>query len=213
MTRILIADDHAVLRQGLKQILAEDFPDAGFGEAGTVQETLDRLGQERWDVVVLDIFMPEGGGLQVLAAAAPKPPVLVLSSAPEEQMALRVMRAGAAGYLNKQAAPEELVKAVRKVLSGGRYLSPAYVAEAVADMARPSREQLSRRELQVLRMVALGQSLNDIAAELSLSPKTISTFHTSLLKKLGLRNDIQLTHYALDHGLIERATTLRPSPE
>ena len=126
MTRILIADDHAVLRQGLKQILAEDFPDAEFGETGTVQETLDRLGQERWDVLVLDIFMPEGGGLQVLAASAPKPPVLVLSSAPEEQMALRVMRAGAAGYLNKQAAPEELVKAVRKVLSGGRYLSSGH---------------------------------------------------------------------------------------
>jgi two-component system invasion response regulator UvrY len=202
VTRILIADDHAVLRQGLKTILAEDMPDAKFGEAGTVRETLDRLGQQRWDVLVLDIFMPEGGGMQVLAASMPKPPVLV-----------RVIQAGAAGYLNKQAAPEELVKAVRKVLSGGRYLSPGYVAEVVADIARPANEQLSAREYQVLQMVALGKSLNEIAAELSLSPKTIGTYHTSLLEKLGLRNDIQLTHYALDHGLIERTTTPRPGPK
>ena len=212
MTRILIADDHMVLRQGLKQILAEGLPDAQFGEAGTVQQTLDCLGQQSWDVLVLDIFMPEGGGMQVLTAATPKPPVLVLSSAPEEQMAARVMRAGAAGYLNKQAAPEELVKAVRKVMSGGRYLSSAYVADLMADLARPSNEQLSPREFQVLQMIALGKSLNDIAAELSLSPKTIGTHHTNLLKKLDLRNDIQLTHYALDHGLIER-TTARPSSD
>jgi two-component system, NarL family, invasion response regulator UvrY len=212
VTRILIADDHAVLRQGLKQILAEDFPDAEFGEAGTVQETLDRLGQKRWDVLVLDIFMPEGGGLQVLAASAPKPPVLVLSSAPEEQMAVRVMRAGAAGYLNKQAAPEELVQAVRKVLSGGRYLSPGRVADVLADSVRASHEQLSPREFQVLQMIAQGKSLNDIAVELSVSPKTISSQHISLLGKLGLRNDIELTHYALDHGLIERATPPRPGP-
>jgi two-component system, NarL family, invasion response regulator UvrY len=212
VTRILIADDHAVLRQGLKQVLAEGIADAHFGEAGTVQETLDLLGQERWDVLVLDIFMPEGGGMQVLAASTPKPPVLVLSSAPEGQMALRVVRAGAAGYLNKQAAPEELVKAVRKVLSGGGYLSPGCVAEVVVDIARPAKEQLSAREFQVLQMVALGKSLNEIAAELSLSPKTIGTYHTSLLEKLGVRNDIQLTHYALDHGLIERATTPRPGP-
>jgi two-component system, NarL family, invasion response regulator UvrY len=213
VTRILIADDHAVLRQGLKQILAESLPDVEFGETGTVQETLDRLAQERWDVLVLDIFMPEGGGMQVLSSSTPKPPVLVLSSAPEGQMALRVIQAGAAGYLNKQAAPEELVKAVRKVLSGGRYLSSNYVAEVMLDIARPSNEQLSAREFQVLQMIALGKSLNDIAAELSLSPKTIGTYHTSLLKKLDLRNDIELTHYALDHGLIDRATTARLGPE
>jgi len=213
VTRILIADDHAVLRQGLKQILAEDFPDAEFGDAGTVQETLDRLGEKRWDVLVLDLFMPEGGGLQVLAASTPKPPVLVLSSAPEEQMALRVMRAGASGYLNKQAAPEELVKAVRKVLSGSRYLTPAYVADVVADSARPSHERLTAREFQVLQMIALGKSLNDIAAELSVSPKTIGTFHTNMLEKLGLHNDIQLTHYALDHGLIERSPASRTGPK
>jgi two-component system, NarL family, invasion response regulator UvrY len=202
-----------MLRQGLKQILAESFSEAEFGEASTVRETLDCLGRERWDVLVLDIFMPEGGGMQVLAASARKPPVLVLSSAPEEQMALRVIRAGAAGYLNKQAAPEELVKAVHKVLSGGRYLSSACVAEVLADCARPSHEQLTAREFQVLQMIALGNSLNDIAAELSLSPKTIGTFHTSLLAKLGLRNDIELTHYALDHALIERATAPHPGPE
>jgi two-component system invasion response regulator UvrY len=123
------------------------------------------------------------------------------------------MRAGAAGYLNKQAAPDELVTALRKVLSGGRYLSPTYVGDVLANVTRPSYEQLSRRELQVLRMVARGKSLNDIAAELSLSPKTISTFHASLLEKLGLRNDVQLTHYALDQGLIERATSSYPDPE
>ena len=212
MTRILIADDHAVLCHGLKQILAEDFPDAEFGEAATVQETLDRLGQERWDVLVLDIFMPEGGGMQVLAASVPKPPVLVLSSAPEEQMALYVIRAGAAGYLNKRAAPKELVKAVRKVLSGGRYLSPDKVADLLTDSARPPLELLTVREFQVLQMIALGKSPNDIAAELAISFKTVSSFHSSLLKKLGLRHDVELAHYAMDHGLIERATIPRSDP-
>ena len=213
MTRILIADDHVVLRQGLKQVLADGFPDAEFGEAGTVQETLAQLREGSWELLVLDIFMPEGGGLEVLAEWKRKLPVLVLSSAPDEQMALRVLRAGAAGYLNKQVAPEELVKAAGKVLSGRRYLSPLKLADVLCDLNRPLHELLSAREFQVLQMIALGSSLNEIAAELSLSPKTISTFHASLLDKLSLRNDIELTHYALDHGLIERTPLPRPGPE
>ncbi len=213
MTRILIADDHVVLRQGLKQVLADGFPDAEFGEAGTVQETLTQLRQKTWDLLVLDIFMPEGGGLEVLAEWGRKLAVLVLSSAPEEQMALRVLRAGAAGYLNKQVAPEELVKAAGRLLSGGRYLSPLKVADVLCDSSSPSHEKLSTREFQVLQLVALGRSLNEIAAEWSLSPKTISTFHASLLNKLRLRNDIELTHYALDHGLIERTLPPRSGSE
>jgi len=157
--KILLADDHAVLRKGLVQLLTDEFPKAQFGEASTTAETLDCLSRQSWDVLVLDIFMPGRSGLDVLCEVRlhhPALPVLVLSSAPEEQMAARVLKAGASGYLNKQAAPEELVKAIRKVLEGGRYVSTAMaerLAGQIGQTDQPLHETLSNREYAVLRLL------------------------------------------------------------
>ncbi|HZR20517.1 MAG TPA: response regulator transcription factor [Verrucomicrobiae bacterium] len=209
--RILLADDHSLLRQGLKQILSEEFPEAEFCEAGTTQETVDSLKQP-CDVVVLDVFMPGRSGLDVLDTVRqmnPRPPVLVLSSAPEEQLAVRVLRAGASGYLNKQAAPEHLVQAVRKILQGGKYVSATLAEILAADAGRAAvlpHEKLSDREFQVMRLLVSGKSLKEVATELSLSAKTISTFHTRIWEKLGVKNDVELVHYALEHRLTDRAT-------
>jgi two-component system invasion response regulator UvrY len=202
---ILIADDHAVLRRGLIQILEEEYPDARFGEASTTPDTLDCLARQRWDVLVLDIFMPGRGGLDALhdiRRRYPDLPVLVLSSAPEDQLATRVLKAGASGYLNKQAAPEELVTAIRKVHRGGRYVSVA-LAEQLADHVgreeHPPLETLSDREYGVLRLLMAGHSIKAIADELCLSPKTVSTYHTRLWEKLGVHNDVELIRYAMNH--------------
>ena len=207
--KILLADDHAILREGLMQLLAREFPKATFAEAATARETLDCLARQRWDVLVLDIFMPGRSGLDVLCAVRqqyPDLPVLVLSSAPEEQLAVRVLKGGARGYLNKQAAPEELVKAVRKLLAGGHYTSTALAERLVAEIGRTDRsaqEQLSDREYTVLRRLAGGRSLKDIAAELSLSPKTVSTYRVRILAKLHLTKTAELIRYALEHGMHE----------
>jgi DNA-binding NarL/FixJ family response regulator len=208
--RILIADDHAMLRGGLKQILAHEFPGAVFGEAGTYQETLAQVDKKPWDVLVLDIFMPGRSGLDVLReieVIKPELPVLVLSSAPEEQMATRVLRAGAAGYLNKRAAPEELARAVKKVAAGGTYASARLGEKLAGDLAHPSanapHEQLSDREFQVMQMLVAGKCVKEIAAELALSPKTVSTFHTRLMGKLRLQSDVELVRYTLEHNLVE----------
>jgi DNA-binding NarL/FixJ family response regulator len=207
--KILIADDHAVLRKGLILILAEAFPRAQFGEASTVAETLDCLARQAWDVLVLDIFMPDRSGLEVLYEARQQHarlPVLVLSSAPEEQLAIRVLRAGANGYLNKQAAPEELVRAVSKVVAGGRYVSAAMAERLAAEIGQPERplhERLSDREYAVLRRLVAGQGIKDIATDLCLSPKTVSTYHTRIWEKLGVHNDAEMIRYALEQGLGE----------
>lgn len=207
--RILLADDHALLRQGLKQILSEEFPDAEFRETGTTQETLECLLLDEWDVVVLDVFMPGRSGLEVLDTIRQthaRTPVLVLSSAPEEQLAVRVLRAGASGYLNKQAAPEHLVQAVRKILQGGKYVSASLAERLAGEASRPGQaphERLSDREFQVMRLLVEGRSLKEVANELSLSVKTISTFHTRIWEKLGIKNDVELVHYALEHHLAE----------
>jgi two-component system invasion response regulator UvrY len=204
---ILIADDHAVLRKGLRQILAEALPDAQIGEAGTTPETLEQLSRQHWDVLVLDIFMPGRTGLEVLHEVRrllPKLPVLVLSSAPEEQLAVRVLKAGAKGYLNKQTAPEELVKAVRKILAGGRYVSDELAESLAVEIVRKDRhgpDILSDREFAVLRLIVAGRSIKDIAGELSLSAKTVSTYHIRIWEKLGVHNDVDLVHYAVTHGL------------
>ena len=207
--RFLLADDHAVLRAGLIQLLREEFPQAEFGEASTTPETLECLRRERWDVLVLDIFMPGRSGLDVLYEVqrqCPRLPVLVLSSAPEEQLAVRVLKAGARGYLNKQVAPEELVTAVRRVHAGRRYVSVATAERLAAEIAEPDRPPcagLSDREYGVLRRMASGQSVGEIAADLSLSPKTVSTYHTRIWQKLGVTNDAEMIRYALDHGIVE----------
>ncbi|MDB6036587.1 MAG: Response regulator, LuxR family [Verrucomicrobiales bacterium] len=207
--RILIADDHTLLRQGLKQILADEFQNVEFGEAGTSQQTIDLLATQRWDVLLLDINMPGRNGLEVLRETRDRYPalaVLVLSSAPEEQLAVRVLKAGAAGYLNKQAAPEELVEAIKKVHSGGRYVGTRLGEKLAAELSRPHprpQEQLSDREFQVMQQLAGGKSLKEIADDLSLSIKTISTFRGRILEKLKLQNNVELAHFAREHGLME----------
>jgi two-component system invasion response regulator UvrY len=210
--RILLADDHALLRQGLKQILLEEFPNAEFQEAATTQETIERLGQKACDVLVLDVFMPGRTGLEVLEEVRreyPALPVLVLSSTPEEQLAIRVLKAGASGFLNKQTAPENLIHAVQKLLSGGKYVSAAVAERLAKEIGRANQqphERLSDREFQVMRMLVAGKSLKEIADELALSAKTISTFHTRIWQKLGVKNDVELVHYALEHQLVTRAS-------
>ena len=207
--KILIADDHIFLRQGLKQILADGFKKIEFGEAGSTQQTVDQLASGDWDILILDISMPGRSGLEVLRETRehyPRLPVLVLSSAPEEQMAIRVLKAGAAGYLNKQAATQELVDAVRKLVSGGRYVSTRLAEKLAAELGRAERaphEALSDREFQVMQMLAAGKSLKEIADELSLSVKTISTFRGRILEKLKLQNNVELAHYAREHQLLD----------
>jgi len=209
--RILIADDHAVLRKGLVQILADEFVDAQFGEAATTPETLDYLSRQYWDVLVLDIFMPGRGGLDILKDVRqqyPNLPVLVLSSAPEEQLAARVLKAGARGYLNKHAAPEDLVKAIRKVVAGGRYVSAAMAERLAEDLGqskdRAPHELLSDREYAVMRLLVSGKSIKEIAIELSLSPKTVSTYHTRVWEKLNVHSDTVLVRYAMEHRIGEQ---------
>jgi len=198
------------VRHGLRQILAEDFKRAAFGEARNAQEALDLVWKENWDVVVLDITMPGRSGLEVLREikkSCPKLHVLVLSMHPENQFAVRVLKRGASGYMTKESAGDELVGAVKKVLAGGRYVS-ASLAEKLAsylssDAQKPAQELLSDREFQVLRLIASGKIVSEIARELSLSVKTISTYRTRILEKMGLRNNAELMHYAMQHQLVE----------
>jgi len=209
MIRVLIADDHVVVRQGLKQILGDTPELLVAGEAINGQEVLDKVRAEAWDVVVLDISMPDHSGLDILKqlkAEQPKLPVLVLSMHPEDRYAMRVLKAGASGYLAKDSAADELVKAIRKVVSGGRYVSP-FLAEKMAfeigaDASKLPHEALSDREFQVLRLIADGKSVTEIAAELSLSVKTVSTYRARLLEKMNLGTNAELIHYAIRNHLI-----------
>jgi len=198
-----------VVRHGLKQILAEAFNGAIFGEAGNAGEVLAGIEKEPWDVVVLDISMPDRSGLEVLCdirKLRPKLPVLVLSMHPENQFAVRVLRDGASGYLTKASAPEELVGAIKKVLAGGRYVSTGLAEKLAADLSvntdKPPQEFLSNREYQVLRLLASGKIVSEIAEELRLSVKTISTYRARVLEKMHLRNNAQLMHYAMENHLV-----------
>jgi DNA-binding NarL/FixJ family response regulator len=207
--KILITDDHAVVRQGLKQILLEEFTRAEFGEATNAQEAIERVWKENWDVVVLDITMPGRSGLEVLKEikkSRPKLPVLVLSMHPEDQFAVRILKIGASGYMTKESAPNELVGAVRKVMAGGRYVS-ASLAEKMAsylaiDVHTPPHERLSDREFLVLRLIASGKTPTAIARELALSVKTISTYRMRILEKMNMSNNAELTHYAIQNQLV-----------
>ncbi|MCS6243018.1 MAG: response regulator transcription factor [Opitutus sp.] len=208
--RILIADDHAVVRQGLKQILAAEFKQAVFGEASTGQQALELAWRENWDVLVLDITMPGQNGLDVLKAikkSRPRLPVLMLSMHPEDQFAVRMLKIGAAGYMTKESAPAELVGAVKKVISGGRYVSPALAEKMAAylaiDVQTAPHERLSDREFVVLRLIASGKTVSAIAQELSLSVKTVSTYRTRILEKTGMQNSAELTHYAIQNQLVK----------
>ncbi|HYC70093.1 MAG TPA: response regulator transcription factor [Opitutaceae bacterium] len=208
--KILIADDHAVVRRGLKQILADEYQRATFGEASNAQEALDKVWGEPWDVVVLDVSMPGRSGLEALAEirkSKPRLPVLVLSMHPEDQFAMRVLKAGASGYMTKESAPAELVGAVKKVMAGGRYVSTS-LAEKMAeyldtDFSRPPHERLSNREFLVLRLIASGKTVSQIAEELSLSVKTISTYRARILEKMVMTSNAELTHYAIQNKLVE----------
>lgn len=216
MANILIADDHQMVREGLKRILIDHLPDTTFGEAGDVSETLALLCRKDWNLLLLDIFMPGGGGLEVLqqtVADYPALPILVISSAPPEQLALRALRAGASGYLNKQSAADELVVAVRKLLAGGKYTSPSLADQFLQEFTSPNKlssKKLTDREYQVLQMIVGGRTLKEIAYELGLSPKTISTFRARIMEKLHLNNSVELIQYALEHRLADRAFVTRP---
>jgi two-component system invasion response regulator UvrY len=207
MNRILLADDHAIVRRGLRQLLADEIIGAIFGETSDSAETLDRLHREKWDILILDINMPGRNGFEVLDEVRnnfPLLPVLVLSSTPEDQLGLRALKSGASGYLDKRTAAEQLVEAVQKILVGGQFISASLAQKLVADLRRgsdrPRDEALSDRELQVFKLIVSGKSVKEIAAELSLSPKTISTFHVRVFEKLGARNDVELVRYAQEHG-------------
>jgi two-component system invasion response regulator UvrY len=209
MIQILIVDDHAILRRGLQEILEREFRDVSIGGAGTAEEALTQLDSENWDLVILDITMPGRSGVDVLRtlkAWRPKLPVLVLSMHPEDQYGKRVLKAGASGYMNKESAPEELIKAVRKLLSGGRYVSPTLAETLAVDLGRdderPAHERLSDREFEVLRKMASGKTIGQIAQELHLSVPTVSTYRARILEKMGLSNTAELIRYALNHRLV-----------
>jgi len=210
MIKALIADDHAVVRQGLRQILLETSDMVVTGEASNGPEALERARSGGYDVIVLDITMPGRSGFEVLKELRledPALPVLVLSMHSEEQFAVRLLKAGASGYLNKESAPEELVKAIRKVVSGGRYVSPRLAEKLAFEIDSGSdkllHETLSDREFQVMRMMASGQTVKEIAAELALSVKTISTYRARILDKMNLHTNAELIHYAIQNQLIE----------
>lgn len=211
MLKILIADDHAVLRIGLKQLIAEECTQHNpviFGEAQNGQEVLDLCHAEHWDLILLDISMPGRDGLDVLSEIHRQYPdtrVLVLSMYPEDQYAVRALKMGASGYLTKESAPEELAKAIEKIMSGGKYVSPALAEKLAFELGsrHEGPEALSHREHQVLRMIASGKTVSQIAEELSLSPKTVSTYRVRLLEKMRMKNNAELTHYAVHNRLIE----------
>ncbi len=210
MIKILIADDHAIVREGLKQILAETADMLVAGEATNGREVLERVRKEDFDLVLLDIAMPGKDGLETLKELKlekPKLPVLVLSIYPEEQYAVRLLKAGAAGYLTKESAPEELIAAIRKVSQKGKYIS-ASLAEKLAfyleaDVEKPIHEMLSDREHKVMLLIASGKTVTEIADEMCLSIKTISTYRVRALNKMGLKNNSEFTYYALKHGLVD----------
>ena len=209
MIKILIADDHAVVRQGLIQIIDRETDMKIAGEASSAHEVLEKVQKQNWDVVVLDITMPGKSGLDALKEIKlekPKLPVLVLSMHPEDQYATRVLKAGASGYMTKETAPEELVQAIRKIVNGGKYISPALAEKLAFDLGAPTdkdpHELLSDREYQVLCLIASGKPVSEIGKLLSLSVKTISTYRTRILEKMNLKNNAELIHYAIQNKLV-----------
>ena len=210
MLRILIADDHPVFRRGLKQIIEEASDLIVAGEAANGAEALREARAGDYDVVLLDITMPVKNGVDVLSQLKhdrPALPVLMLSMHPEEQYAVRALRAGASGYLTKESAPEELVAAIRKVSAGGKYVS-ASLAEHLASIVQsagesPPHETLSRREYQVMCLIAAGKTVSEVARELSLSVKTVSTYRARILEKLQMKNNAELMRYATQNQLVE----------
>jgi DNA-binding NarL/FixJ family response regulator len=206
--RILIADDHAILRKGLKEILLEEYPFSEIEEASDADSLFKKAITGQWDVIITDISMPGRSGLDALhdiKQHSPKTPVLVLSIYPEDQYATRVLKAGASGYINKDAAPTELVNAVEKVLQGRKYITPSIAEKLANDLNKetdkPLHELLTDREFDVMKLLASGIPILEIASQLSLSPTTISTYRARILEKMGLKSNAELTKYALHNGL------------
>lgn len=208
MLRILVVDDHPVVRQGLKYILSGEPRIEMVGEASNSQEALNLIRTSPWDAVILDIAMPGRGGLDILKELKrdfPKLPVLILSMHPEEQYAMRALKEGAAGYMNKESAPYDLLTAIKKITRGGKYISPALSEKLLfaIDTEKPLHENLSNREFQVMLMIASGKGISRIADEMSLSVKTVGTYRTRILDKLNVANNAEIMRYAMQHKLIE----------
>ncbi len=209
VTKIIVVDDHLVVRQGLKKILDEISDIEVVDEASNGQEFLSKISKKKYDMVLLDIFLPDRSGLDILKylrARKPGLPVLILSMYPEEQYAVRTLKAGASGYLTKTSLSEELISAIRKVREGGKYVSPA-LAEKLAcdldiDIEKPLHENLSDREYQVMCMIGSGKRVKDIAEELFLSVKTISTYRSRIMEKMKMKNNAELTYYTVENKLV-----------
>lgn len=209
MIRILLADDHPVVREGFKQMLADYEDMLVTGEAGTSQEVLNKVHKNDYDVLLLDIFMPGRSGLEIISELKkeyPKMAILVISAYPEEQYSVRALKRGASGYLLKLTAPEELITAIRAVSQGRNYISSS-LADRLANMIKDDaqenpHERLSDREFQVMRMIVSGESLKEIAEELALSDKTVSTYRARILEKMNMKNNAEIIHYAIEQGLV-----------
>ena len=210
MIRVLVADDHAVVRKGLVQILSDTESIRVVGEAPNAAEAIRQLRQTPCDVLLMDVSMPGKNGIEALKIVKeefPQLKVLILSMYPEDQFGVRALKAGASGYLTKDTAPEKLIEAVDRIMSGKRFITTE-LAELLAESMGPSSEvaphhTLSDREFQTLRLIASGKKLSEIADTLALSPKTVSVYRTRLLEKMRLSNNAELTHYAIKHGLVE----------
>jgi len=207
--RILIADDHAIVRRGLSEILLEEYPSAFVEEVGDADTLLNRALAENWDIVISDLMMPGRSVLEVLQQIkqhAAQLPVLILSIFPEEQYATRVLKAGASGYINKDAAPTELVKAVQRILQGRKYITPNIAEMLASDLTlatdKAPHELLSDREFHVMKLLAEGKTISDIAEMLSLSPTTISTYRARIMEKMKMKANAELARYALENRLI-----------
>jgi two-component system invasion response regulator UvrY len=210
LLRILIADDHDIVRKGLIQVLANSFDQVQFGEACNASQVLQQFARQQWDIVLLDITMPGQSGLDVLKQLRelqPSTKVLILSMHPEDQYAVRVLKAGAVGYITKNTASDVVAVALRKVLSGGTYVSETLAQDLARGLANDTDKQphevLSDREFQIMRLLASGKSVKEISFDLALSIKTVSTYRTRLLKKLGLTTTADVIRYAVQEGLVE----------
>lgn len=210
MIRILIADDHPVVRKGLKEIIEDNSDMVVVGEASNGQEVLEEALKKKFDLIVLDISMPGRSGLEVLKQLKRERPelsVLILSIHPEEHYALRVLKAGASGYLTKESVPDELIKAIRRISTGRKYVSSTLAEKLASDLEngaeRPAYEKLSDREYEVMCLIASGKTIKEIAEEFYLSAKTISTYRSRILEKMKMRNNAELTHYAIKYNLVD----------
>lgn len=207
--RIIIVDDHEVVRQGVRRILEAEYPNILVDEAATAEEATEKVLNESWDLVVLDLSMPGKGGMEFLheiRSGSCKVPVLVLTFHQQGEFALRAMRAGANGYITKDLCIDELIAATNKVLAGGRYLSHQITESVLSNLSRPNieapEELLSNREYEIMLRIALGESPGEIAHQLHISAKTVGTYRTRILEKMGFRRNVDLTLYAVQRGLL-----------